>query len=112
MQPQRDEEGHVIFFTGKGKDPHGSMINIGSEAQPRMIPVSHVQPVAKASASVRIPEKLMGGVKLEDAKKARLAATVDALVAHLQNVGQMTWRHPVPGRHLSLIHISEPTRPY
>ena len=42
MQPQRDEEGHVIFFTGKGQDPHGSMINVGSEAQPRMIPVSHV----------------------------------------------------------------------
>ena len=96
------------------------MINIGSEAQPRMIPVSHVQPVAKASAAARIPSKLMGGVKMEDAKKARLAEAVELLVAHLQEIGQMTWRHPVHGRHnartvvsqLSLIHISEPTRPY
>ena len=68
-QAQRDEEGHVIFFSGKGQDPHGSMINIGSEALPRMIPVSHVQPVAKASAAARIPSELMGGVKMEDAKK-------------------------------------------
>ena len=61
-----------------------------------MVPVSHVQPVAKASAAVRVPDKLMGGVKLEDTKKARLAAAVELLVAHLREVGQMTLRHPNP----------------
>ena len=97
-QAQVDDEGKAIFYSGKGQDEHGSMINLGSEAQPKMIPVSHVTPVAKASASVRIPEKLLGGVKLEDAKKTRLAEAVNLLVTHLREVQQMTWRHPMPPR--------------
>ena len=51
-QAQVDDEGKVIFFSGKGQDPHGSMTNLGSEDRPQMVPVSHVQPVAAASAAV------------------------------------------------------------
>ena len=69
--------------------------------------MSHVQPVAKASAAARIPSKLMGGVKMEDAKKTRLAEAVELLVAHLQEIGQMTWRHPVHGRHNARTVVSQ-----
>ena len=92
---QRDDKGKVIHFKEKSiPDPHGTMINIGTETAPRMVPVRHVQPVAKASATVKIPQSLLGGVKQEDAKRQRLAEAVNALAEHLKTVGTMYWMPP------------------
>ena len=44
---------------------------------------------------------------MEDSKKARLAEAVELLVTHLQEVGQMTWRHPVHGRHNARTVVSQ-----
>ena len=63
----------------KKEDPHGSMINLGTETQPRMVPVRHVQPVTQGSKGVSIPRSLLGGVKGEDATKERLAKAVQLL---------------------------------
>ena len=60
----------MIFFTGRGQDPHGSMINIGTETAPKMVPVRHVQPVAQGSKDVRTKHfGLMGGGKSDESRK-------------------------------------------
>ena len=83
------------FFTGKGQDPHGSMINICTETAPMMVPVRHVQPVAQGSKDVRTQHfGLSGGGKSEENKKERLAAAVQALSDHLKGVGVMFWLPP------------------
>ena len=62
----------VKFYTSEGtEDYRGSLVNLGTEANPRLIPVRHVQPIDKNTREAVIPKNL-----------------------------------------LSLIHISEPTRPY
>ena len=83
----------VKFYTSEGtEDYRGSLVNLGTEANPKLVPVRHVQPIDKDTREAVIPQNLLGGKKLFDQRKERLTKVADQLAAQLRRVKRMFWR--------------------
>ena len=99
------EEG-VKFYTSEGiQDPRGSLINLGTEENERLVPVRHVQAIDKDTREAEIPKSLLGGRKLFDQRKERLLGVAKELAAQLKRVprGYMFWKKRRRGKGLNML---------
>ena len=98
QRPFSPEEG-VKFYTSEGtQDPRGSLINLGTEENERLVPVRHVQAIDKDTREAEIPKSLLGGKKLFDQRKERLMGVAKELAAQLKRVNRMFWQRTQKGQ--------------
>ena len=87
------------FYTSDHtQDPRGSLINLGTEENERLVPVRHVQAIDKNTREAAIPKNLLGGRKGVDERKQRLLGVANELAAHLKRVKKMFWQRTQKGQ--------------
>ena len=70
---------------------------MGSEGNPRLVPVRHVQAIDKETREAEIPKNLLGGKKLFDQREERLQGVAVELAAQLKRVKRMFWQRTQKG---------------
>ena len=87
------------LYTAEGtEDPRGSLVNLGSQSAPALVPVRHVQAIDKDTRQGKIPQHLLGGKKGFDARKERLQQVANELAQQLKRVPYMFWQRTQKGQ--------------
>ncbi len=80
------------FYTAAGReDPAGSLVNMGSDEQKKLVPMRHAQPTDPHTGEAHIPQRLLGGVTRAEQLKFPLQQAVNELVAQLKRIKRMSW---------------------
>ncbi len=96
-----------MFYTAEGQeDARGSLVNLGSEENPKLVPVRHVQAIDKETREAEIPKNLLDGKKLFDQRKGRPQHVANELAAQLKRAKKMFWQRTQKGQHTNQIEAT------